>query len=228
MASRPPGFWTVVGHILRKDLLAEWRSRQLLSAMLMFALLVILIFNFALELDASARIEVTAGVLWTTFAFAGTLGLNRSLAVEKEWGALDGLLLAPVDRSTIYFGKMLSNFVFMLIVEAIALPVYGVLYNAPVANPGLILIIVAGSLGYASVGTLLSSMAVQTRTRDMLLPVILFPVLVPLLVAALRASNGFLDGLEMQYIWPSINLVLAYDVIMLALGYMLFDYVVEE
>jgi hypothetical protein len=103
-----------VAAVVWKDLAAELRSRELLSAMLVFALLVILIFNFALELEPGTRSAVTAGVLWVTFVFAGTLGLNRSLAVEKDRGCLDGLLLAPVDRSAIYFGKMLSNLVFML------------------------------------------------------------------------------------------------------------------
>ena len=122
--------------VLWKDLAAEWRSRELISAMLVFALLVIFIFNFALELDAQARASVTAGVLWVTFTFAGTLGLNRSLAVEKDRGCLDGLLLAPVDRTAIYFGKMLANLVFMLLVAAIVLPVYSLLYNVNLFLPG--------------------------------------------------------------------------------------------
>ena len=107
--------------VLWKDLAAEWRSRELLTAMLVFALLVILIFNFALELDPAARANITSGVLWVTFTFAGTIGLNRSMAVEKDRGCLDGLLLAPVDRSAIYFGKTLGNLIFMLLMAAIIL-----------------------------------------------------------------------------------------------------------
>ena len=132
------GFLRAVGAIAWKDLAAELRSRELLSAMLVFALLVILIFNFALELDVKTRATITAGVLWVTFAFAGTLGLNRSMAVEKDRGCLDGLLLAPVDRSAIYFGKVISNLAFMLIVEAIVLPVYSILYNINLFDPGLL------------------------------------------------------------------------------------------
>src|ERR1035437_2742315 len=113
-----------IGSIVWKDLVAELRSRELISAMLVFALLVILIFNFAIELQPDLRIMITPGVLWVTFAFAGTLGLNRSMAVEKDRGCLDGLLLAPVDRSAIYFGKAISNLAFMLIVAIIVLPVY--------------------------------------------------------------------------------------------------------
>ena len=119
-----------------KTWLPSCAAVSLLSAMLVFALLVILIFNFALELDAQARSTVTAGVLWVTFAFAGTLGLNRSMAMEKDRGCLDGLLLAPVDRSAIYFGKAIGNLIFMLIVEAIVLPVYTVLYSVNLFIPG--------------------------------------------------------------------------------------------
>jgi heme exporter protein B len=221
-------FIRAVTAIVWKDLAAELRSRELLSAMLVFALLVILVFNFALELDAQARATVTAGVLWVTFAFAGTLGLNRSMAMEKDRGCLDGLLLAPVDRSAIYFGKAIGNLIFMLIVEAIVLPVYSVLYSANLFNPGLLLIILLGSIGYVAVGTLLSSMAVQTRTRDVLLPVLLFPLVIPILIAAIKGSTGFLQGLELADIRPWINLLLVYDVVFIAVAFMVFDYIVEE
>lgn len=214
--------------IVRKDLAAEWRSRELFSSMLVFSLLVILIFNFALELDAKTRTSVTSGVLWVTFAFAGTLGLNRSMAVEKDRGCLDGLLLAPVDRSAIYFGKAISNLVFMLVVEAIVLPVYSVLYNTNLFLPGLLLVILLGSIGYVAVGTLLSAMAVQTRTRDILLPILLFPLAIPVLIAAVKASGGFLQGTGFSEVGTWINLLLVYDVIFIAISYMFFDYVVEE
>ncbi len=196
--------------------------------MLVFALLVILIFNFALELDAQARATVTAGVLWVTFAFAGTLGLNRSMAMEKDRGCLDGLLLAPVDRSAIYFGKMIGNLLFMLIVEVVVLPVYSVLYNTNLFRPGLVGVILLGSLGYVVVGTLLASMAVQTRTRDILLPILLFPVVIPILIAAVKASTGILRGDPANEIWASVNLLIVYDVVFTALAWMVFDFVVEE
>lgn len=214
--------------VIWKDLAAELRSREILSAMLVFSLLVILIFNFALELDAKTRASVTTGVLWVTFAFAGTLGLNRSMAQEKDRGCLDGLLLAPVDRTAIFFGKTISNLAFMLIVEAIVLPVYSVLYNTNLFNPGLLLVILLGSIGYTVVGTLLAAMAVQTRTRDILLPILLFPVVVPLLIAAVKASSGFLQAFDLAEIKPWINLLVVYDIIFTAVAFMTFDYIVEE
>ncbi len=217
-----------IAAIVWKDLAAEFRSRELIGAMLVFSALVILIFNFALELDIRTREAVTSGVLWVTFAFAGTLGLNRSMSIEKDRGCLDGLLLAPVDRTAIFFGKAIGNLFFMLIVEAIILPMYSVLYNVNLFQPGLILVILLGSIGYTAVGTLLASMAVQARTRDVLLPILLFPVLIPLLLAAVKASNGFLLGFEMAEIMPWINVLIAYDVIFIAVAFMVFDFVVEE
>ena len=221
-------FIKAVGAVVWKDLRAEFRSRELFSAMLVFSLLIILIFNFALELDVKTRQSVTAGVLWSTFAFAGTLGLNRSMAIEKDRGCLDGLLLAPVDRSAIYFGKVISNLVFMLIVEIIVLPVYSVLYTVNLFQPGLLLVILLGSIGYVGVGTLLSAMSVQTRTRDILLPILLFPVVIPVLLAAVKASSGFLTGAEWSEILLPVNLLIAYDIIFIAVAFMVFDSVVEE
>ncbi len=221
-------FFGAVAAIARKDLAAELRSRELFSAMMVFSLLVIVIFNFALELDISTRRSVTAGVLWVTFAFAGTLGLNRSLSAEREQGCIDGLLLAPVDRASIYFGKAISNLVFMMIVEAIVLPVYAFLYGVNLLNAGLLAVILLGSIGYTAVGTLLATMSVQTRTREVLLPILLFPVVLPVLIAAVKASGGILTGADPSTIWPWLNLLIVYDVIFVAVAFMTFEYVVQE
>ena len=222
------GYLRAVGAIVWKDIAAELRSRELIGSMLVFALLVILIFNFALELDLRIRQTITSGVLWVTFAFAGTLGLNRSMAMEKDRGCLDGLLLVPVDRSALYFGKTLSNLLFMIVVEAIVLPIYSLLYNVNLFDIGLIGVILLGSIGYVVVGTLLSSMAVQARTRDILLPILLFPVVLPVLVAAVRATTSILQGLPFEDYQAWISLLIAYDVIFLGVAIVAFDYVVEE
>jgi len=228
--SQPPkgNFLRAVGAVVWKDLQAEFRSRELFSAMLVFSLLIILIFNFALELDVKTRQSVTSGVLWATFAFAGTLGLNRSMAIEKDRGCMDGLLLAPVDRSAIYFGKVISNLAFMLIVEIIVLPVYSVLYGINLFQPGLLLVILLGSIGYVGVGTLLSAMSVQTRTRDILLPILLFPVVIPVILSAVKASGGYLEGLPFEEILSPLSLLITYDIIFIAVAFMVFDSVVEE
>lgn len=225
---RKADYFKSVFAITWKDLSSELRSRELISSMLVFSLLVILIYYFTLELDIKNRNAITAGALWVTFSFAGTLGLNRSMAIEKDRGCLDGLLLAPVDRSVIFFGKALSNLAFMLIVEVIIIPVYAVMYNVNLFVPGFLFVTLFGSIGYISVGTLISAMSVQTRTRDVLLPILLFPVVIPILVAAVKASNGYLLSAPFSEISPWINVLLVYNVIFIAVSFMVFDQVVEE
>jgi heme exporter protein B len=221
-----PSFLKATFAIIYKDLAAEFRSRELLTAMLTFSVLVILIFNFALDLNVDVRQKVTAGVLWTTFAFAGTLGLNRSMAVEKDRGCMDGLLLAPVDRSAIFFGKAISNLAFMLIIEAIVLPLYAFFYNETrIFQLEFIAVLLLGSIGYISVGTLLSAMSVQTRTRELLLPILLFPIVVPVLIASVLASGAIINELDFS---APLNLLIIYDVIFVAVSFMFFDFIVEE
>ncbi|MBI4314799.1 MAG: heme exporter protein CcmB [Chloroflexi bacterium] len=214
--------------IVRKDLTAEVRSKELVSALLVFSLLVVLIFNFALELDKAARENVAAGVLWVTFTFAGTLGLNRAFAAEKDRGSFDGLLLAPVDRAAIYFGKLIGALIFMLTVEAIVIPVFSLLYNINLFRPLLLLVVLLGTFGYTVVGTLLASMAMHTRARDVMLPILLFPVAIPVIIAAVKASAGILLASDWGEIAPWINLLVVYDTIFIAIAYMVFDYLVEE
>jgi len=223
-----PSYMKVLFAVVWKDMIMELRSREMLSAMLVFALLVVLIFNFAFELDATTRANTASGVLWVTFAFAGTLGLNRSMAMEKDYACLDGLLMAPVDRSAIFFGKVLGNFIFMVIVELIVLPIFSVLYGINLFHQGFIFVVLLGSLGYIIVGSLLSSMTVQTRTRDILLPILLFPVAIPIFIAAVRASRAFLVGTEMVEVMPYLNLLIVYDIVFFAVAYMVFDFIVQE
>ena len=161
-APNPPSLWQATLAILWKDLRAEARSKEVISAMFIFSLLAVVTFNFALELDRTARENGTAGVLWVTLIFAGTLGLGRSLNREKDQGSLDGLLMAPVDRSALYFGKTIGNFIFMGIVAAVMVPLLSVLFSISLFKPLIPAVLLLGILGYAGVGTLISSMAVET------------------------------------------------------------------
>ena len=214
--------------IVHKDIIAELRTKEMFSSMFVFALLVIVIFNFAFELRVANVKQVAPGVLWVTFTFAGMLGLNRSFILEKDKGCLEGLLLAPVDRSAIYFGKMLGNLIFMSVVEAIVLPIFWVLFNPPLFSPALILVIVLGTLGFAGVGTLFSAIAVHTRAREVMLPILLFPIVVPLMIAAVKITGGLLDGQPLLEMRNWLNLLVGFDIIFLTVSYMTFDYVVEE
>ena len=214
--------------IVHKDVAVELRTKEMLSSMFVFSLLVIMIFSFAFELRVEDVREVAPGVLWVTFVFAGMLGLSRSFVLEKDKGCLEGLLLCPVDRSAIYFGKMLGNVIFMMIVEAMIVPIFSVLFNISLFQPVLLLIVVLGTLGFAGVGTLFSAMAVHTRSREVMLPVLLFPIVAPAMIAAVKATGGILDGQPFSEIAHWIRLLVVFDVVFFAISFMTFDYVVEE
>ena len=218
-----------VAAIIAKDIAAELRTREMLSSMGVFSILVIIVFNFALELtDRQIVLTATPGALWVTIIFAGMLGLNRSLAVELDKGCLDGLLLTPVDRSAIFFGKALGNALFMLVVEVVVLPLFVVFFDVPLIRPWVLVIVVLGTLGFAGVGTLLSSMAVNTRAREVMLPILLFPVAMPELVAAVKATAGAMAGLPVSEWQQWLTLLIVFDVILIAVSFMVFEYVVEE
>jgi heme exporter protein B len=214
--------------IVQKDVAVELRTKEMLSSMFVFSLLVIVIFNFAFELRVEDVRQVAPGVLWVTFIFAGMLGLGRSFVLEKDKGCLEGLLLCPVDRSAIYFGKMLGNVIFMTTVEAMILPIFSILFNISLFQPVLLLIVVLGTLGFAGVGTLFSAMAVHTRSREVMLPVLLFPVVLPAMIAAVKATGGVLDGQPFSEIAHWLRLLVVFDVVFFAISFMTFDYVVEE
>jgi len=215
--------------IVWKDIVAELRTKEMFSAMFVFAVLVIVIFNFAFELRGVERVrEAAPGILWVAFTFAGVLGLNRAFVLEKDRGCLEGLLLAPVDHTAVYFGKMISTLLFMLVVEAIVLPVFTALFGINLLDLRLVLIVALGTLGFAGVGTLLSAMTAQTRAREVLLPILLLPVAAPLLIFAVKATAGVLDGLPLSDIAHWLQLLVAFDVIFPAVAFMTFDYVVKE
>ncbi|MBM4430408.1 MAG: hypothetical protein FJ026_08705 [Chloroflexi bacterium] len=221
------GFLGKVCTIVWKDVLAELRTRELLSSMFVFTLLLLVIFNVSFDLRIDNVAAVAPGVLWVTFAFAGTLELNRSLASEVEEGRLDGLLLAPMERSAIYFGKMLGNLLFISAIEALMLPIFAAIFDLNLLQPLLLLTVFLGTLGFAAVGTLLSAMAVNTRAREVLLPVLLFPIVLPVVLSAVKLTAGVLDGLLWADLVSWLRLLVGFDVIFLAVSYMAFDFLVE-
>ena len=214
--------------VFRKDLQVEWRGRQGLPVMLVFALLVVFLFNFALQLTPALQSGLAAGLLWVSLAFASTLGLNRSVSLERENNALDGLLLAPVDRSAIFFGKTLSNLTFTAVVALMLLPVFSLFYQQNMLNPRLLLVVLLGLGAYTSLGTLLAALSIQTRTRDVLLPVLLYPLALPVLIAAVEASRGILAGQPWAELQSWVLLLVACNILFLAAGLLLFDTILEE
>lgn len=221
-------FFAAVYAIVAKDLRAEFRSRELVSSMALFALLSILIFSFALELNRLAREEAIGGVLWVTVAFASIIGLNRSLALERDQGNLDAMLLAPIARSAVFFGKLVGNFAFTLVVGLVLLPLLTVLFNVALIQPWVLAVLVLGVLGFSTVGTLLATMTVQTRARESLLPIVMLPVALPVLLGAVRATTAILSGAPTEdwIAWPQILVVV--NLSYLVLCFLLFDYVIED
>jgi len=221
-------FWRSVMAIVWKDIRAELRTKDIFSSMFVFALLAVIVFNFAFELRVPDMKMVAPGIIWVAVSFAGTLGLNRAFVIEQDKGSLAGLLLAPVDRSAIYFGKMLGNLLFMLVVEAILLPLVMIFFNLTLLTWQDLLVLGLGTFGFAAVGTIFSAIAVNTRAREVLLPILLFPVLVPVLVAGVKMTGALLDGETFSSLSNWLRLTLVYDVVFTGVAYLTFGYVVEE
>lgn len=214
--------------LVGKDVAAELRTREMLSSMFVFAILVIVVFNFAFEMKVENTEAVAPGVLWVAIAFAGMLGLNRSFIGEKDKGCMEGLLLCPVDRSAIYLGKMFGNVLFMLCMEIIVLPVFAAFFNLSVFDPKLLLIVFLGTLGFAGVGTLFAAVAVHTKTREVMLPLLLLPVAVPVLIAAVKATGEAIAKTPPSNAGPWISMLVGFDAIFLTIAYLTFNHVFEE
>jgi len=214
-------------NIAWKDVRAEFRTKQMLNSMLLFALLIVTIFSFAFGPYPERVERLAPGVLWVAFTFAGMLGLSRSFASEKEQGCLDGLKLCPVDRSAIYIGKVVSNLILMFIMEGVTVPIFIVLFDYSIPNLWEVCtIILLGTLGFVFVGTLLSALTVNTRTREILLPVILFPVLVPVIVSAVSATTKVLSGT--LNILDELRILATYDAIFFIVALLIFEYTIED
>jgi heme exporter protein B len=225
----------VVFAILRKDVRTEVRTRQMISSMFVFAVLVLVVFNFTLFLDELRALELGPGILWVSFIFAATLGLNRSFAIESENRCLSGLMLAPAPRSAIYFGKLLSNVLFMVAMEVFVLPLFVVFFNLSLWElltstelATFFLVLLLGTVGYAAVGTILAGVAANTTMREVLLPVLLFPVSVPIVIGAAEATRLLFD--ENPDTGPGIwiRVLVVFAVVFLVVSWLTFEYVVEE
>ena len=212
-----------------KDLVVERRSKETLNALVFFSLLLLFIFQFALGPDRERLAAVLPGVLWLGFILSGLLGLGRTFLVERDNDCWEGLLLAPGDKSAIYLGKLAGNLVMMFFVEALVLALFTLFFDVDLgrALPGLLVVIVLGTVGLASVGTLFAAMTAQARARELLLPVLLIPVQVPVLLATVKSTEALLLGEPLGAVAHWIKLLIAADVIYLTAGILTFDFVLE-
>lgn len=220
-------FWRKVIAITWKDTLSEMRTREIIFSVLVFALLVIVIFNFAFGASQETMRLVAPGILWVTFTFAGVLSLNRSFIPEKEESCLEGLMVCPISREAIYVGKLLGSLLFMLIIEAIALPIFAFLFNL-VLSLQLVVITILTTVGFVAVGTLFSALAVNTKAREMVLPILFLPIVVPIIVCAVEASGLALSGESWGNLAFWLQIIGAFDAIFLVVSYLIFAFVIEE
>jgi heme exporter protein B len=230
MADRTPGFLASAWIVARKDLAIELRTRSAFLSVVVFTLLGLVIFFFAWDSTAVAAIDLAPGVLWMTFMFAGLLGLHRSFGVEMEDRAMDALLVAPVEREAIYLGKALANLIFVFAVLLIAVPAVALFYNLPLGRTvsALGLVAVLAAVGLVSIGTLFSSMAVNTRMAELLLPMLSLPFFVPIVLASAQASTRLLAGRPFDEVLPWLKILIAFDIVFAVACTVAFPYTLEE
>ncbi|HEY7681281.1 MAG TPA: heme exporter protein CcmB [Gemmatimonadales bacterium] len=216
--------------IAGKDLRLELRSRTSLLSASVFAALVLIVFNFARDPTAVATLDLAPSVLWVTVAFASVVAMNRAFTVERENAAFDGLLLAPVAREVLYLGKYVANLVFVLLVEAIALPLFVLFFNVDIAGalPGLLLTLLLATAGFVAVGTVFSAMVVRTRFAELMLPVLLLPFMVPPLIYAVKTTVPLFAGRRLSEVVDGLRFLALYDVAFITLSVLLFSAVVDE
>jgi len=215
--------------VLWKDLLVERRAKETLNALLFFALLLLFVFQLALGPDRERLAGVLPGLLWLAFVLSGLLGLGRTFLAERENDCWEGLVLAPGDKSAIYLGKLAGNLVLLAVVEALVLGMFVVFFNVDLtgALPGLLLVLALGTLGLAAIGTLFAAMTAQVRARELLFPVLLMPMQVPLLLGTVQATGALLLGEPLAAVRPWLSLLVAADVIYLVAGLLTFDFILE-
>jgi heme exporter protein B len=216
--------------VAAKDVRAELRSRTALLSATVFAALVLVIFNFARDPTALSATDLAPSALWVTFAFAAMVAMNRAFTVEREHGAFDGLLLAPIPRGALFAGKLLANLAFVMAVEAVALPLFVLFFNVDFSHVlgGIVGTAVLATIGFVAVGTIFGAMAVRTRFAELLLPVLLLPFMVPPLVGAVQVTSRLLADRPLSEMLGWLRILAAYDVVFVTLAALVFASVVDE
>lgn len=220
----------VVWAIIAKDATVEWRTKTAFLSAMVFAILVLSILFFARDPTAVSSLDVAPGALWVTFTFAAMVGLNRAFLLERENGAMDGMLLAPIPRTAIFVGKMGGNLLFVALVEAISIPLFILFYNVSLAGrlPQLILVTAMATVAFVAVGTLLSAMVVRTRFAELMLPVLLLPFLIPPVVSAVQVTARILAGRPLSEMMGWLKLLAGFDIVFCVLTVLLFEATLDE
>ena len=230
-------FWSAVWAVVWKDLRIEGRTRQTVSVMVMFSLASIVMFNFSLGMATNVNLaagrSVSPALLWAIVLLAAILGLNRSLALDRENQVFDAMLIAPVSRTALYTGKVISITLFTLMLDAVLVVLFTVFFNQPYYLPMIMLVLALGTVGYIAVGVLITSMTIQSRTREVLLPVLLLPLSLPLVLPAAMATTTYIASAMLgeaswELVRAPVLLVIAYDLLMLGAGFLTYRFVVES
>lgn len=216
--------------VARKDLALELRTRTGLVSALVFTALVLTVFNFGRDPTAVPTIDLAPSILWVTFTFAAVLSLNRAFQLELENQALEGLLVSPIDRRSLYLGKYIANLAFVAVVEAVGLPLFALFFNVPIWSilPPLVAVIAVATIGFVAVGTLLSALVIRVRFAELMLPVLLLPFLIPPLVGAVQVTSRLFSGRPLSEVLGWLKLLLAYDLVFVSLAILLFPATVDE
>ena len=216
--------------IVRKDLLTEVRTRETLSSLFILGVLVLVVFQFALSLTPAETRKLAPGLLWTAILFSSALAIGRTLVVERETGCIGALMIAPIDRGTVYLAKLGVNLLFLVLFELLLLPVFAGMTEVPVlvVLPRLLVVLLAGTIGVAAVGTLFALAAAGTRAREMMLPLIALPLEIPLVIAAVQATDLVLGGARLSALGAWGNLLFSFDALFVAAGWLAFEYIAVE
>ncbi len=217
--------------LVKKDALHEIKSGGAAVSMLAFSLLIVVLFSFAIGQMLSSNRELGASILWVTILFSSTLGLNYAFSVDKQHHCLQALMLTPIDRGIFYLGKVISNLIFISIIELFIVPLFLTFFNYPILQSiaPLALVLFLGTCGIVSVGTLLSAISTSTKKRDILLPLILFPIVIPVLIGSIRCTTLIFNGISVRaeaFNW--LSMLAAFDVLFLVVSFLIFEFVLEE
>lgn len=216
--------------IIWKDLVTEIRSKEIFPIMLVFGILVLLIFNFAFEFKSEITPNTISSILWITFIFSGLLSLSRSFALEKENSAILSLVITPTDKTLIYIGKLLSNFVLIFLMELIIIPVFILFFNLDFFSEliPILGVVALGTFGFISIGTFFSSMALNTKMKELMLPVLTFPIIIPVIITSVKICSAILEGKDFIQYKSSLQVLVTFDIIFAVACAVLFEYLIED